>query len=217
MKKKALFIATSMTVSSPLLADDFEFYAGGMLSQVKIDVRVDFQPPRPFTGTYGDDSDLSLQLLAGARKPIGRYFYGAEVAYGTGGPKAAAAFVQGNSLTGQRGEIEESSSIGISGVGGFEWTPNLAILGRLGYLRTTFDYQTLEGSTVFADGDESFSDFEIAIGVEYRLSDRLSLRAELSQIDYSDHINDVANGTGDLARFDDVSRDAISIGVFAKF
>lgn len=218
MQKKALVIATSLAMSSPLHADDLSFYGGGALLRTELDAHFDFESSNPFTGNSADDNASTFKLFGGIRKKAGKLFYGAELAFDDGDAKPVGAFSKsGNPKNGQRGEIEEKSSVSISAIGGIGIGTATYLTGRIGYIRTDFDFRTLEGDNVISSGDETFSDIEFAVGLEHHFTNKIGARVEISKTSYSDDINTVGTGTGDLVEFDDISRDAVSIGVFAKF
>ena len=218
MQKNALFIATSLAMSGTLHANDLSYYGGAALSRSSLDAHFDFVPSNEFTGTSDKESSSSLKLFGGLRIPLAGGFYGGEIAYSGGGANPVGTFSKtGNPVFGQRGDLEDQSSISLSLTGGFALGGNNNLIGRIGYIRTDLEYKTLEGSTVYASGDEAFSGVEVALGLEHRLSEQLGIFFEFSRVNFSDNISATANGTGDLADFDDVSRDAFSLGLFSKF
>lgn len=219
MQKKALVVATSLAMGPPAHALDLTYYGGAALQRTTLEASLDFVPTTPSSGNTGDDTASALRLFGGAITRSGRGFYGAEIALEDGGAKKTIEFSTIPSpFPGQRGEIEDDRSISLSVIGGFDLQGSGRVYGRIGYIRTDFNFRTLtSGGNGVDSKDETFNDLQYAIGFDYFVSDRVAIRAELSRTNYDDNVGLVGNVTGDLAEFDDISRDALSIGIFTTF
>lgn len=219
MQKKVLFVATGLIMSSPVYSAEFTYYAGAALAQTNLEADFDFDPSTPSSGTSGDDSDRGLRLFGGVTRDLGRGYIGAELAVEDGGSEVERNFSRfGQPNAGQRGVIEDDRSYSLSFIGGFELQENTRLYGRIGYVTTEFDYETLSsGDRVVDSGDDTFSAVQYALGADFQVSQTLAVRVEFSSIRYSDDVNLTANVTGDLAEFDNIARDAVSIGVFKTF
>ena len=219
MQKKALFVATSLAMGSPAHALDLTYYGGAALQRTTLEASLDFVPTTPSSGNSGEDSADGLRLFGGAITRAGQGFYGAEVAFEDGKAKRTINFSTLPSPgPGQRGEIKDDHSISLSVIGGVDLRENARLYGRIGYIRTDLEFRTLSTSGIEVDSkDETFTDLQYAIGFDYFVSDRVAVRAELSRTDYDDDVSLVGNVTGVLAEFDDISRDAFSIGIFTTF
>lgn len=219
MQKKALFIATGLVMGTPLQAAEMSFYGGAAIQKTTLSAHFDIRPSNPFRGDSDEDTDIGPRLFGGARWMSGQgIFYGVELAIARGNTKAVDAFSKvDNSDTGQRGQLEEGRSTGLSVIGGLEITDNTYVTGRIGRVRTEFDFKTLEGDTVFSSGDETFTGTQFALGLEHHYANGIGVRVEFLKTEYPDDIDTVANGTGDLARINHITRDALSIGVFTTF
>jgi len=219
MQKKALFVATSLAMGSPAYALDLTYYGGAALQRTTLEASLDFVPTTPSSGNTGDDSASSLRLFGGAVTRAGRGFYGAEIAVEDGQATKSIDFsIFPSPGPNQRGQIDDNGSISLSFIGGIDLNDNARLYGRIGYIRTDFDFRTLSTSSVVVDSkSETFTDLQYAFGFDYFLTDRVAIRAELSRTNYDDNVRLVGNVTGDLAAFDDISRDALSIGIFSTF
>ena len=219
MKKKALFVATGLAMASPAHALDLSYYAGASIQRTNLEADFDFEPATPSSGTSGDDSSNGLKLFGGITRKIGRGYVGAELAYEQGRAKIERNFSRfGPPSMGQRGVIEDDRSYSLSFIGGIELQQDTYVFGRIGYARTDFDFETLSSSDVVVDsGDDTFTDTQIALGADFHFTDRIALRVEFSRTRYAEEFELVANVTGDIAEIDDVSRDAVSIGIFTTF
>lgn len=219
MKKKALFVASGLAMTTPVYAIDLSYYAGAAVQRINLEADFDFKPSTPSSGTSADDSTSDLKLFGGITRKIGRGYVGAELAFEQGGAKIERNFSRfGPPSMGQRGVIEDDQSYSLSLIGGIELQQNTYFFGRFGYVQTDFDFETLSsGDAVVDSGDDSFSGRQIALGADFQLSDRITMRVEFSRTHYSDEFELVGNVTGDIAEIDNVSRDAISIGVFTTF
>ena len=219
MQKKALFVATSLAMGSPAYALDLTYYGGAALQQTTLEASLDFVPTTPSTGNSGDDTATELRLFGGAITRAGSGFYGVEAALEDGKAEETIKFSTFPSAgPGQRGQIQDGRSLSLSVIGGVDLLENARLYGRIGYIRTEFDFKTLSASSVEVDSkNKTFTDLQYAIGFDYFLSDRIAVRAELSRTDYDDKASLVGNVTGVLAEFDDISRDALSIGIFTTF
>ena len=219
MQKKALFVATSLAMGSPAHALDLTYYGGAALQQTTLEASLDFVPTTPSSGNSGDDTAVGLRLFGGAITRAGPGFYGVEAAFEDGQAEETIKFSTFPSPgPGQRGQIQDNRSLSLSFVGGGDLLENARLYGRIGYIQTQFDFRTLSVSGVEVDSkDKTFTDLQYAIGFDYFLSEQFAIRAELSRTDYDDDVGLVGNVTGDLAEFDDISRDALSIGIFTTF
>ena len=226
MQKKALATAISLAISSPLFANDVSFYAGGSLLDTKLENKYK-QIPTILTpsdnGVFkSDDSATALKIFGGTRWGLGKGFYGLEAAYEDGQSEATVILAPTSLPIFPTADFKDNNSYSLSFMGGYEIYQNTFLTGRVGYIRTKFDYKVYDSSstTVVDSGDDTLSGVQIAVGVEYYFTDTFGMRVEYSEADYSDSIGPVnADGgtTGALAEFDDMSRDAISIGIFTNF
>lgn len=224
MQKKALATAVSLAISPPLFAADLSFYAGGSLLNTKLENKYQ-QIPTPLLPNdnrvfESDDSATALKLFGGTRWRLSKGFYGLEVAYEDGQSESTAVLFPMTFPTGPKAELKDDSSFSLSFMGGYEFYQNTFLTGRVGYIRTKFDYKVYEFATTVSDsGNDTLSAVQFAVGVEHNFTDSFGMRVEYSKADYSDSIGPVkADGsTGALAVFDDISRDAISIGIFMNF
>jgi opacity protein-like surface antigen len=224
MQKKALGVAISLTVSSPLHANDVSFYGGGSVLYTELENRYKKIPSALLpndTGEFrGDDSAAALKLFGGARWGVGKGFYGLEFAY-EGGQSESEIILFPMNLPSDKSILKDGASFSFSLMGGYEFLQNTYVTGRVGYISTEFDYETSSDSNpVYGSGGDTLSGVQLAIGVEHNFTDTFGMRIEYSVADYSGEIGPVAadgGTTGALAVFDDISRDAISIGIFTTF
>ena len=226
MQKKALTTAISLAISSPLFANDVSFYAGGALLNTTLEVKYKQIPTAMLPNDDGvfesDDSATALKIFGGARWRLSKGFYGLEAAYEDGQSEATVILFPMSMPIFPQADFKDNDSFSLSFMGGYEFYQNTFLTVRVGYIRTNFDYKVYDTSstTVVDSGDDTLSGIQIAVGVEYYFTDTFGMRVEYSEADYSDSIGPVnADGgfTGALAEFDDIARDAISIGIFTNF
>lgn len=215
MKKRAIVIATSLAFSPAAHASDFVWYGGGAVQRSALSSDFYFTGSSPGLGSSNDDSDIALKLFGGIRQPSDWGYYGAELALDSGGAEVEGEFRSGLA---QRGVIEEEQSISLSLVAGVAIRPESHLYGRIGQVRTSFGFESLSSSGArVASDDDDFTDTEFAVGLDHQFTPAVALRLEFAWVDYSDDFEMVGNVTGDIGKFDDVSRDAISIGIFTTF
>ena len=207
MKKHAIAIATTLALAPAAHASEVEWYGGAALQRSSVDSDFFFAGGSSF-GTSASDSDEALKLFGGIRRPTGWGYYGAELGVDSGAAEVEGSF----SGSSQVGVIEEEESISLSLIAGIAIRPRTHLYGRVGVVQTSFDFETSAASD-----DDEFTDTELAFGIDHHVTPSVALRFEISRVDYSDDFEMVGNVTGDIGKFDDVSRDAISIGIFTTF
>jgi len=118
--------------------------------------------------------------------------------------------------------LDDNYSVSLSAVGGYRLNPKTHVTGRLGYVNTSFDYTatgTASGS-LSDSGDDRLSGVVLGIGILRQLSSRLSMRAEYRHTEYFDKISTGVAGdpiSNNFFEFDDVTRDAFSVGLVLDF
>lgn len=216
MKKKAVFIGISLALASPLYAQDTSFYVGAAVIQTTLETDFVNTSPGVLPGTSNDDDSTALKVLAGVRRQSGNYQYGLEAGYEDGQEKASGLF----SLSTPTfiGELEDNYSLSLSLIGGYRILERTYLFGRIGYIRTDFDFKSSSPATTFGQGDDGLSGVQYGVGLDHYLSENVGMRIEYTMTNYLDEIDTIAGPpTPDIVEFDDISRDVLSIGVFIEF
>ncbi|WFM71357.1 outer membrane beta-barrel protein [Halomonas sp. CKK8] len=186
-----------------------------------------------------DASGIAGSALAGVKFDVGsNAFVSLEANIGTS--NAEAEFSDSSSYSYDEGEFSGSGSrssfqrfesgktYGIAALAGLEVTPSTSVYARLGYQRTEFEYSrgwssSSEysdpwGSGSSSDGDsysedESFGGIRYGVGMETAIGERVAVRLDWSQTDYSSEDFDVYDQTIEI----DPTESLFQAGVVYKF
>ena len=83
-------------------------------------------------------------------------------------------------------EVEAGTSYGLSVLFGKDLTASTTVYGRLGYQRTEYEVTVSGSNRDTMSEDETFGGVRYGIGMETDLAERLALRLDWSQTQYSD-------------------------------
>lgn len=164
-----------------------------------------------------DDSGLGYGLFLGARREYDNTFLGGELGL-QDGMRDASGSNFGDPLL----SLEDNYSVSLSAVGGYRINPKTHLTGRLGYVNTSFDYTAIGITPGYLSdsGDDRLSGVVLGIGILRQLSSRLSIRAEYRHTEYIDDFRTGLAGdpiSNNFYEFDDVTRDAFSVGLTLDF
>jgi opacity protein-like surface antigen len=205
----AVVTGLAMLTPVPVVAQDWTFYGGGELFVSRLDSeRLMLNRDQ----SSADGTGLGLGGFLGLRTGTGPWLFGAEL-----GLELGSAEADGDLVPGRPAGIEEDYGYVLSLLGGYQVSEPVRLFARLGYTTTRVDFRTAEGSTVYGDGSEDLAGLTVGLGLDYRLSGTLSLRAEYAMTDYDDSIETTVGSTVEPVVFDDISRDAFTIGVAVDF
>lgn len=192
MKRLILAAAIAAAISTPAIAQDRGFYAGGHLGQATIDK---FCDDTAGTGISCDDKDTSWKILGGYQ--VNRNF-AVELGYIDFGKVQA-------SVAGIGSVSAEANAFDLVAIGILPVADRFSVYGKLGAYRSTTDGKV---RTIFGNDDlsEDTTDLTFGLGASFDITRQFSVRGEWQRY------NDV--GGGDIGESD---IDVISAGVLFRF
>lgn len=194
----------SYSDSSKLDSYDVSGVAGSLLAGVKFDA--------------GDKAFVSLEANIGTSDAEAEFTDSYSESYDDGS-------ISGNYSESDFQKLESGKTYGIAILAGLEVTSSTSVYARLGYQRTEFEYS--EGGSFqtsdsfgFSDSggysyseDETFGGIRYGVGMETAVSERVAVRLDWSQTDYSSEEFDVDDRTYEI----DPTESLFQAGVVYKF
>lgn len=170
------FVAVIPPVAPVLVSDFNGFYAGAAVTSTNAELLLEFSDGASGSDTY-DYEGVGGAVYAGynfAPSAVG-FFYGGEVAYGM--PNASYADFDSLSL---------DSLLSVHGRAGYVSGP-LMYYATAGFAAGTTDCDACGGDSTF---NETLSGYVIGAGVEYLITDSLSVRGQYEHFDLTGGAHD---------------------------
>jgi len=183
ISQSLLAITAVATLSTPVLADDHDFYLGASLGTAKANDACDDLDEVSFVGSC-DERDTAGKLFAGYQFTSN---WGIEAFYADFGEADAKGTIGASPATAEF----DADGFGVAATATWDINEQFSVFGKLGLLRWDVDGKASIGAASAA-GDDSGTDIMFGAGIGYSFTESLGVRVEWERF------NDVADADIDL-------------------